>query len=791
MLNNYLKIALRNLLRQKAFSFINISGLAIGMACSILILLWVQDELSYDRFHEKGDNIYRVISSLADLDVHAAVTSSPMAHAMMTEIPEVRNAVRVSSHHGDLLQVGDRVFEEKEILYVDSTFLKVFSFPLVAGNPETALYNPEGILITEEMATKYFGDEDPLGKTIRKNQKDDFTVTGVLANVPENSHLQFDFLQPMSFLARTNADLKENHWDNFNFFTYVELNETADASPAARKDLAGRIEQIYKSNEQVLKVSFALQPLRQVHLHSTGLLADFSGGGNVQYVYILSVIAIVILAVACINFMNLATARSARRAKEVGLRKVAGAGRTQLIRQFLAESSLIALLALILAVILVIVFLTPFNNLSGKNLSLDLLDGKLVPGLLIITLATGLISGSYPALFLSGFLPAKVLKGNLKAGAGNSIFRNTLVVLQFAASVALLIGTAVVYNQLTFIQNRNLGFDKENLVYAQMNGELWNKYQTLRTELEASSLTSDYTVVSDMPTNLVNATIGVEWEGKDPASQPLFVNLAIDENFFDVFGVTLLNGRGFSKEFTADSSNLIVNEKALEIINMDVETAVGKPLTLWGNKGTIIGVVRNFNFKPLHQSIEPLILRLNTWGGSVVVRTQPGQTEAAIGAMGKIWKELNPAYPFSFDFVDKTLADLYKTEKRLGHLFNIFSGLAIFISCLGLYGLSAFLAERRTKEIGVRKALGASVPGVVYLLSQSFTKPVIIAMIVAAPIAWYGMTRWLSGFAYHVTIDWTIFLFAFLVAMAIAWLTVSYESIKAARINPAESLRNE
>lgn len=791
MLKNYLKIALRNLLRQKAFSFINIAGLAIGMACSILILLWVQDELSYDRFHAKGDNIYRVTSILADLDVHAAVTSSPMAHAMLTEIPEVRNAVRVSPHRGDLLQVGDRVFEEKEILYVDSTFLKVFSFPLVAGNPETALYNPEGILITEEMARKYFGDEDPLGKTIRKNQKDDFTVTGVLADIPENSHLQFDFLQPMSFLARTNGDLKENHWDNFNFFTYVVLDETADASPAARKDIAGRIDQIYKSNESVLRVSFALQPLRQVHLHSTGLLADLPGGGNVQYVYILSVIAIVILAVACINFMNLATARSARRAKEVGLRKVAGAARGQLIRQFLAESSLIAFLALILAVALVTIFLTPFNNLSGKNLSLDLLDGKLLPGLLIITLATGLISGSYPALFLSGFLPAKVLKGNLKAGAGNSMFRNTLVVLQFAASVALLIGTAVVYNQLTFIQNRNLGFDKENLVYAQMNGELWNKYQTLRTELEANSLTSDYTVVSDMPTNLVNATISVEWEGKDPASQPLFVNLAIDENFFDVFGVTLLNGRGFSKEFTADSSNLIVNEKALEIMNMDAETAVGKPLTLWGNKGTIIGVVKNFNFKPLHQSIEPLILRLNTWGGSVVVRTRPGQTEATIGAMGEIWKELNPAYPFSYDFVDKALADLYKTEKRLGHLFNIFSGLAIFISCLGLYGMSAFLAERRTKEIGVRKALGASVSGVVYLLSQSFTKPVIIAMVIAAPLAWYGMTRWLAGFAYHVDIDWTIFLFAFLTALAIAWLTVAYESIKAARINPAESLRNE
>lgn len=791
MLSNYLKIALRNLRRQKAFAFINISGLAIGMACSILILLWVEHELSYDRFHSKADYLYRVTASLAELEVHAGVTPTPLAHAMISEIPDVKNAVRISHYRGSLLQVGDRVFEEEQIIFADSNFLKLFSFPLVAGNPETALLNPEGILITQEMAKKYFGDEDPMGKTIRKDRTDDFTVTGVLAGIPENSHLQFDFVQPMAFLARTDRDLKENVWDNFNFITYVELNETAEVSVGALEDLGDRIQQIYKANEPVLKVSFGLQPLKRIHLHSTALLGSFPGGGNVQYVYILSAIALVILVVACINFMNLATARSARRAKEVGLRKVAGAARGQLIRQFLAESSLIAFLALIFALVLVFVFLPPFNNLSGKDLSIDLLDGKLVPALLAITLVTGLISGSYPALFLSGFLPAKVLKGNLKAGAGNSIFRNTLVVVQFTASIVLLVGTAVVYNQLTFIRNRNLGFDKENLVYASMNGELWNKYQALRTALEANSITSNYTIVSDLPTELANATIGVEWEGKDPASQPLFVNLAIDENFFDVFGATLLSGRGFSREFTADTTNLIVNEKALEIMGMDVETAVGKPLTFWDKKGTIIGVVKNFNFKPLHHSIEPLILRLNTWGGQVVVKSRPGQTEATVAAIGDIWKELNPAYPFSYSFVDQALADLYKTEKQLGYLFNIFSGLAIFISCLGLYGLSAFLAERRIKEIGVRKAMGASVPGVVYLLSQSFTRPVVIAMLVATPLAWYGMTRWLAGFAYHVTVDWTVFLFAFAAALLIAWLTVSFETLKAARVNPADSLRNE
>jgi len=791
MFSNYLKIALRNLRRQKAFAFINISGLAIGLACSILILLFVDHELSYDRFHANADNLYRVTASLAELDVHAGVTSTPLAQAMLSEIPAIQNAVRISPYHSDLMQVGDRVFEEKRMIFVDSTFFEMFTFPLVAGNPQTALLNPEGILITQKMARKYFGEEDPMGKTIRKNHGQDFTVTGVLADIPENSHMQFDFVQPMSFLARTDRDLKENIWDNFNYFTYIELSEQADASPAALQALNDRIQQIYKANESVLKVSFTLQPLKRIHLHSTHLLGSFPGGGNIQYVYILSAIALIILVVACINFMNLATARSARRAKEVGLRKVAGAARGQLIRQFLAESSLIAFLALIFALILVFIFLPSFNELSGKNLSLDLFDGKLIPGLLIITLLTGLVSGSYPALFLSGFLPAKVLKGNLKAGAGNSIFRNTLVVMQFTASIVLLVGTVVVYKQLTFIQHRNLGFDRENLVYASMNGDLWSKYQTLRTTLEANSLTSNFTIVSDLPTQLANATIGVQWEGKDPASQPLFVNLAIDENFFDVFGTTLLSGRGFSKEFTADTSNYIVNEKALEIMGMDVETAVGQPLTFWDKPGTIIGVVKDFNFKPLHHSIEPLILRLNTWGGQVVVRSQPGQTEAVIAALGDIWKELNPAYPYSYSFVDQALADLYQTEKQLGYLFNLFSGLAILISCLGLYGLSAFLAERRTKEIGVRKALGASVTGVVYLLSHSFTRPVAIAMIVATPLAWYGMTRWLSGFAYHISVDWTAFLFAFAVSLIIAWLTVSFETFKAAKINPAESLRNE
>jgi putative ABC transport system permease protein len=789
MLYNYLKIAFRSLRRHKGFSLINIAGLAIGMACSILILLWVRDEMSYDRFHRDAERVYRITASLSEMNIHAAVTPAPLPEALQAQIPAVEQTIRLNMR-GGLMQVGDKMFQEEGMLYADSTFLQMFSFKLVAGDPAEAFKNPESILITEAMAKKYFGNEDPLGKTIRNDHKTDFAVVGVLADVPPNSHVQFDFVLPMAFLARTERDLKERVWDNFNYYDYIKLSKKADASPAALVALEKQITSIYKANEKGLKVDFHLQPLTDIHLHSK-FLADLPGHGNVQYVYIFIVVAIFILVVACINFMNLATARSARRAKEVGLRKVVGAVRTQLVRQFLAESSLISVISLILAVLIVFAALPGFNTLSGKQLSIDLLNIKMVAGLLGITFLTGLLAGSYPALFLSSFMPATVLKGNLKSGASASFFRNSMVVLQFSVSIILLVGTAAVYKQLKFIQSRSLGYDKENLIYVSMTGDLWKNYETLRSALEQEPLTKNFTVMQDLPTNVVNGTVSVEWEGKDKDFQPLFCNMAIDGNFLDVIKVTLLDGRGFFKDSKTDTSNYLVNESALRTMGMKVETAVGQPLTMWGRKGTIVGVVKDFNFKPIQQPIEPLILRLDTWGGHVVVKTAPGETENTIKALEKICQTLNPEYPFAYKFIDQDLDNMYRAEQRLGGLFNIFAVLAIFISCLGLYGLSAFLAERRTKELGVRKVLGASLPHLIYLLLSTFTKPVLVAMFVAAPIAWYAMDRWLEGFAFHITLDWTIFAFAFVVALFIAWLTVSYESIKAALTNPAKSLKDE
>ena len=790
MLKNYLKIAFRNIIRHKAFALINIAGLAIGMTCSIIILLWVQNELSYDRFHTNANEIYRLVCNAGDFK--AAVNPAPMPLELKQKIPVVKNYVRITQPSTNVFEIGNRKFEEKHVYFADSTFLQVFSFQLIKGNPATAMQRVDAVLLTQAMAKKYFGTEDVLGKILRRDNNTNVVVTGVLANVPDNSHLQFDFILPMSSIAQTNGNIKNNVWDNFDFYSYVQLDKNFVASPASLQQLNAEIDKLYKTHvpEQNLKVNFQLQPLTRIHLHSN-YQVDLPGHGNIQYVNIFFIVALFILAVACINFMNLATARSARRAKEVGLRKVIGAERKQLIGQFLGESLLISFIALLVAIGLVFLLLPLFSHLAGKKLSINILDGKLLLGLLGIAILTGLISGSYPALFLSGFRPIKILKGNMKTMGGNLVFRNALVVLQFVVSIVLLAGTAIVYRQLTYIKRMNLGFEKSNLLYMPMAGDMWNKQQALKTELKQNPLTSDYTITNDIPTNLTSGTVSVLWEGKDPKSQIVFPTLDVSEDFFDVFKMKMAGGRSFSTDFKADSGNYIINEKAAQVMGMNNTNAVGKPLTLWGNKGTIIGVVKNFNFKPVQQEIEPLIMRLNRYGGIVVVRTKPGATEATIKALEKISVQLNPSYPFSYNFLDQDLANLYKGEQQMGNLFNVFAILAIFISCMGLYGLSAFMAEQRTKEIGVRKVLGASVFNVVYLLSTGFTKLILIATVIAIPVAWFAINSWLKSFAYRVSADWVVFLTAPLAALVIAWITVSYESVKAAIANPVKSLRTE
>ena len=788
MLRNYFKIALRNILRHKAYSAINISGLAIGMASSILILLWVQNELSFDKFHTNAGQIYRITADASGFK--AAVNPAGMPAGLQAVMPEIKKTVRLSHIESALFDAGgDRKFEEKKIFYVDSTFLEIFSFPLLQGDRKTALLRHDGVLLTAAMAKKYFGDHEALGQTLKKDNGDYVTVTGVLADIPANSHLQFDFILPLAGLDH--SDVRNNVYSSFNFYSYVLLDRSFIPTPSSMARLNQQMNQVFKQHvkEDIIKAEFQLQPLTAIHLEPP-LQVDLPGHGNRQYVNVFFIVAIFILIVACINFMNLATARSARRAKEVGLRKVVGAVRGQIIRQFLGEALLICFFALLLAIALVGLSLPLFNQLANKNLSLRLWDGKLLLTLVSISILTGLVAGSYPALFLSGFQPVKVLKGNLRTLGGNLLFRNGLVITQFVVSIVLLAGTIVVYKQLEFIRSRNMGFEKENLLYMPMKGEVWGKQKALRTQLEQNPLTSSYTIVSELPINIISGDADIQWEGKDPRSQVIIPSLAVSESFIDVFHMKILQGRDFSPAFKADSNSYIINETAVRTMGFTMNNAVGKRLGWGDRKGTIIGVVKDFNFKPIHQVIEPLILHLNSWGGTVVVRARPGTTEATIHAVEKITKDLNPAYPFSYNFLDQDLANLYKGEEQMGNIFKLFAFLAIFISGLGLYGLSAFMAQQRTKEIGVRKVLGASIFSIVYLLSTGFTRLILIAVVISVPLSFFAIHRWLESFAYHIEVGWTVFFFASMAALILAWLTVSFETIKAAIINPASSLRS-
>jgi len=787
MLRNYFRIAFRNIVRHKAFATINIAGLSVGMACSIFILLWVQNELSYDKFHKNAASIYRISAG-------GERNSGPMVPELKAKIPAIKNFVRLLfvQPTTTVFATGTKTFEEKVVFYADSTLLQIFSFPLTSGNAETALMRPDAVLITEAMAKKYFGTEDAVGKTLKKDNKDNLVVTGVLKNIPANSHLRFDFIMPMSAIAQSDWRLKQQIWASYDFYDYIQLDENFRATPAALAALSRQINEIAGEHIKENTPTNKLQPLTDIHLHSD-YHSSLPDEGNIQYVNTFSVVALFILAVACINFMNLATARSARRAKEVGLRKVVGAGRLQLIGQFLGESLFISFIALVIAIGIVYLLLPLFNNLAGKELSIRLLDGKLITLLLGIALFTGLVSGSYPALFLSGFKPAIVLKGNLRTMGGNLHFRNGLVVLQFVVSIVLLSGTALVYKQLNYVRNRDLGYNKSNLLYMPMTGEMGDKQRALKAELKTNPLTSDFTTISEPLSNLASDTWGLEWDGSTEADRKLwFSKVWVNDNFFDVTQMKIVGGRPLSTTGFADSGNYVINEKAAQIMRMTPTTAIGKSLTFNGEKGTIVGVVKDFNFKSAQSAIEPIVLAFNKWNeGIVLLRTQPGKTEATIRALEKISKQLNPSFPFSYGFVDQDINNLYKGEQQMGSLFNIFAIIAIFISCMGLYGLSAFMAEQRTREIGVRKVLGASIFNLVYLLSTGFTKLILIAIVIAIPIAWFAINKWLGSFAYRIDVGWVTFLLSASGALAIAWITVSYESVKAAIVNPAKSLKSE
>jgi putative ABC transport system permease protein len=787
MFHNYLKLAFRNLSRQKAFSIINIAGLAVGLASSLTILLWVEDEMGYDKFNSKADRTYRITAAAGDLKV--ATVPVRIGPGLQEAIPEIVLNTRVWREPGVLFQKDGIKFEEPNTFYVEPSLFDVFDFKLLHGDSKTALNEVRGAVVSEATAIKYFGTTDVLGKTITKGADEQFTITGVLANAKIHSHLNFDILLPWAHLATWHNNVKKDSWEgSFEFYTYVTFDTPKDEAWLSMFNK--KVQTIFYEHNSNVQVEFNAQKVTDIHLHSQ-LMADLPGNGNYQYVAALTLIAVVIVLIGCINFMNLSTARSAQRAKEVGLRKVAGAMRAQLVRQFLGESILVTMLALAIALLIVMMALPFVNDLVGKQLGLDLAEPRLLTGIAVAAIVTGLVSGIYPAIVLSGFTPIKVLKRDVKSGAGGSVFRNVLVVMQFAISIVLLVGTTVIYRQLNFIRSRDIGYDKENLLYVNIHGYEDDRIPKWRAAFKSHPETSNVTFANALPTNLVSGDEDFVWQGKDPNRQIIFATLFVDDNFIPVFNVDLLTGRNFNHELRGDSSNFIINETAAKIMGFTPETAIGQKLEMREIKGQILGVVKDFNFKPLREVIEPMILRPNTWGNVAIIKADAGKIRETIAAMEKVWSSRESLYPFSFNFIDEDLENMYRSEQQVSTLFSAFAILAIMISCLGLYGLSAYIAEQRTREIGIRKALGASIGNIIYLLNTRFVIPVLIAMIISAPLAWYAMSRWLEGFAYKIDFSWDLVVLAGLVALMISLITVSYESVKAAKVNPVKSLRSE
>jgi len=790
MLRNYLKTALRNLLRHKSYSFINISGFAIGIACCIFIFLWVQDELSYDQFHENIDDLYRVvehqIQSSGDI-FPIARTQYPLGQALVDDYPEFINFAHYSPMSRTLVTHGEKKFYESGIAWTDPSFFKMFTFPLQKGDAKTALLSKDSIIISEKMVEKYFTDTDPIGQTLTVRNSIDLVVTGVFKKIPNNSHLQFDFLGSFEKLLDFTGLTRE--WHSNQYYTYVQLVSNTPYKKVNDK-IYNFLQTIYPDSNYT---KYLLQPVKDIHLYSYFQI-DL-GGVSVKsdkYVYMFSIIAVFVLLIACVNFINLTTARSSGRSLEIGIRKVVGAHRSNLIRQFLGESLLYSFLALLIAIGLVLLLLPAFNVLSGKALTLSTLNIPiLLVALLSITLLTGTLSGSYPAFLLSSIQSVKALKGSLKLGSKRSMFRKVLVTLQFSLSIGLILGTFVVYRQLNFIQKRNLGYKQDHVITLSERGAFWQKYEAFKEELLQHSEILGVTAASSVPTFTVTSTTGVNWEGKDPEDKILFTQFTVDYDYFETLDMEMVLGRSFSKEFSTDIEDAyVLNETGAAATGL--KDPIGKSFSLWDRKGTIVGVVKDYNFKSLHTKIEPLLHRL--WGkyyGHALIRVKSGNMAQSLKAIEQIYSKYNPGYPFEYRFLDEELNLLYLSDQRTAKVFQTFMFLALFISCLGLFGLASFMAAQRTKEIGIRKILGASVQEIFVLLLKEFAKWVLLANAIAWPMGYLVMDQWLKNFAYRTDMALWIFAASGIMGFVIAVMTVSFQSIKASIANPVDSLKYE
>ncbi len=791
MLKNYMILAFRNIGKYKSYSFINIAGLAIGMACCILIILFVQDELSYDRHHEKADRIFRLVDSLdvsEPLSRYFALSSAPFAPALQKEFPEVEDAVRFFPGRRRMVSYGEKKYYEDGLIFADASLFHIFTIPLAEGNPETALEAPHCIVISESMASKYFGQEEPINKTLKINE-DDYLVTGIMEDMPGNSHFHADVFASMKTLEQipTVQERYFQNWARHEFYTYLLLKEGNSAEDLQKK-LPGFIE---KHAAQQIKtilgstLSSRLQPLKSIHLHSH-LQHEISPNGDIKYIYIFSIIAVFILLIACVNFMNLATARSAQRSKEVGIRKVVGANRNQIVKQFLGESLVFSFFALLLSFIFIKIALPAFNSLTGKEI--DLMD---LGNVIFILFFVGLLSGSYPSFFISSYQPVNVLKGSSSIKSGRSLLRKGLVILQFGISIFLIIATGIVLDQLDFLRNRKLGFDKEHVVVVTIREDSLRKnYEVIKADIMQNPHILNATISIGVPGGIIagDAVQLIDKEGKKTITVRMIYT---DHDYLKTMGMEVVEGRDFSKEMSTDASEaFIVNEAAVRQLRLDdpLNTQVE-----WDDKkGKIIGIVKDFQFQSLKDEITPLFIQIMPQYTYVfALRISPENIPETLAFIETKWKELDPAHPFEYSFMDESFDQLYKSEERLGQIFSIFSMLAVFIASLGLLGLSLFIARQRTKEIGIRKVLGASIGRIFLLLSKEFALLVLIANIIAWPAAYFLMHKWLQNFAYRVAIQYWIFVLSAAIAFFIALATISFQVVKAALADPVKSLRYE
>lgn len=808
MIRNYLKIALRNLRKNPAYSFINIFGLALGMGVSILILLYVQYELSYDTYHENSDRIVRVsrewFNQNGETSLHLGHVAPPFGPLLEEDFEgTIQEAVRFFQV-SPLLTYQDKSFVENRFFFADPEVFEVFSWEMIKGDPATALINPDGIVLTQNAARKYFGSRDPMGKNLEfeaYGTEFQFQVKGIIENIPENSHFQFDFLASMLPVIQFYGGVEQmmQNYGSNNFATYLLLPEGYDYRKL-QAQLPGFIDRHMGENEQGIPASentrLNLWPLTDIHLHSH-LDSEIEANGNIEFVYIYSAIAFFILLIACINFMNLSTARSAKRAVEVGLRKVVGADRSSLIKQFVGESIILASISLAGAILMVELTLPFFANFVDKPLDLALWQNWThILGLLGIVGFVGLIAGSYPAFFLSGFQPAAVLKGSFKAGRVHERFRSVLVVAQFTISIALIVCMMVVYNQLEFMREKDLGFDQENIVVLPTSNQINSNYENIRNQLLRQPGIVNVSISSRVPSGrLLDSQDGsAEINGELQPINTRVADIHVSHNFMDTYGIELIAGRDFNFELASDSTKaFILNEAAVKAIGWSSpEEAVNSAFNYGGREGRIIGVVRDFNFESLHQSIAPIVFlipqnRIN----SVSIKIRENMREETLAYLKEQWSYWRPGYPFSYFFVENNFDEQYNTEERLAQVFGYFSLLAIIIAALGLLGLASFTAQQRIKEIGIRKVLGATVANIVLILSRRFTLLVILALLIATPVAHIAMSQWLESFAYQSGVSLWSFVLAGFGALAIAWLTIGWQSVKAALVNPVESLRSE